>query len=1252
MPFIQILIHLAQISYLRSTSHPIKTLKTGILVKKSLIVITLIIAGVIKLVAQGPSTFEFIENKGQWERQVKFRGQLPAGNFYLEKNGFTVVQHNTDDLLRFLSDHRQIDKSKLALPVTQRPHTRSSTHQIVANTPDTNFSIRSHAYQVQFVGASDNPEIVPDKVLPGASNYIIGNDRSKWASNVKTYQAVLYKNVYPHIDVRYYSENGHLKYDLIVNPGGNVNDIAMRYDGADKISIKNEELIIKTSVGDVKELYPYSYQFDQIHGKQEATCSYKLEGKNTIRFKVNNYSKTSTLIIDPTLIFSSYTGSSVEQWGFTATPGPDGSLYSGGIVFGSGFPVSNGAYKTSYTRGGHMGIDIGILKFSPDGSQRVYATYVGGSNDEFPHSLFCDAQGELVILGRSYSGDYPGTLQGKGGGCDMVVTKLNATGTGIVGSMRIGGPENDGLNIEDQMESRGHKINSLLRNYGDDSHSEVIIDGAGYIYVAGQSQSDSFPIIGNAFQKNKKGQQDGVVLKINPDCNSIVWSSFLGGSANDAAFVLSLRPSTNEIYVAGGTESDDFPGMAAGVLKQTKAKNDIDGYVSIISNDGTTLTKSTYIGTDQVDILYGIQFDRDSYPYVLGVTRGDWKASSNVGYSNPGSKQLIAKLQPDLSGIVYTTVFGSGSAKPNISPVAFLVDRCENVYVSGWGGWYLPPTSSEPDPYDLAGTVGMPVTPNAMKSVSDNRDFYFIVLTRDAGSLLYGSFFGQDGGFGEHVDGGTSRYDQQGVIYQAVCACYGNGLRDYPVSKPYPITPGVWGPVNGTGTNGCNLAAIKIAFNFAGVGSGPKAYINNVVDTVGCVPFTVTFKDTVLDAKSYIWNFGDGSADEKTNSIDITHTFTAVGTYRVRLIAIDSTTCNISDTAYVTIRVRDDPANLAFLTTKLPPCESLAYQFDNTTTFPPGKPFNASSFTWDFGDGTRITPGALSIQHSYTAPGTYKTKLILNDTSYCNSPDSLVKDLRVSPLVKAKFETPPYGCAPYTAVFNNTSLAGVSFTWNFGDGTTSTEVNPVHDYPNVGTYHVSLVAIDSNTCNIIDSTSQDISVYPLPVADFSVAPVPPAVNKPAIFTNLCSGGTKYKWLFGDGDSTIKKTTDTVNHQYNATGTFNACLIAYNDNGCTDTICKPVDAVINPLLDVPNAFTPGRFGRNGYITVSGFGIAKMNWKIYNRWGKLVFETQDRNAGWDGTYRGELQPMDVYAYTLDVEFSDGKKLRKTGDITLIR
>ena len=140
----------------------------------------------------------------------------------------------------------------------------------------------------------------------------------------------------------------------------------------------------------------------------------------------------------------------------------------------------------------------------------------------------------------------------------------------------------------------------------------------------------------------------------------------------------------------------------------------------------------------------------------MGSTTGDWTTTPNVTFINPGAKQFVGKLEPDLSKYVYSTTFGKAGPNPNISPVAFLVDRCENVYISGWGGWLF----ASRDPYGLMGTSGMPVSPNAIKKTTDGRDFYFIVIQKNASALLYATFFGQMDGpesVSEHVDGGTSR---------------------------------------------------------------------------------------------------------------------------------------------------------------------------------------------------------------------------------------------------------------------------------------------------------------------------------------------------------------------------------------------------------------------------------------------------------------------------------------------------------------
>lgn len=1177
---------------------------------------------------------EFVENKGQWDNRVGFRGDFSTGSFFVENKGFTVLLHKAEDLQ--------------ALGERMHGHgpSVSSSLNIKTDPPVLNndrITIHSHAYKVKFLGGADNVRSVPDKILPTYNNYFIGNDKTKWAGDCKIYQAITYPDIYPHIDVRYYSNGGKLKYDIIVHPGGDVSNIAMQYEGADKLEVKNKELLIGTSVGEVKELYPYTYQVNDA-GRKTIECSYQVKG-NVVRFKTKEYSPDATLVIDPTLIFCSFTGSTADNWGYTATPGPDGSFFAGGICFGSGYPVSPGAYQGGFGGGSNEDFigpyDMAIFKFSKDGVNRLYATYLGGSGNEQPHSMICDPQGNLIVAGRSSSPNYPILTPqiGPGGtSTDIVITKFNAAGTALLGSLKIGGSGDDGVNIRAKyVQPAG--ADATRRNYGDDARSEVILDGAGNIYLASCTKSSDFPVTpGTPIQATYAGgRQDGIIAKFNSSLTGVLFASYFGGSGDDACFVLSLNPLTQNIYVAGATTSQNLPGDKTGVLSSTYQGGITDGFVTEIMNDGSGIVKTTYIGTSGNDLVYGIQFDKFGFPYIMGTTTGDW-VPFNASFSNPGGKQFISKLQPDLSANVYTTVFGTNSAIPNLSPIAFLVDRCQNVYVSGWGGGI-----NITQGYPSAGTSGLPeINPLTNIPPPDGADFYFFVMEKNAQSQLFGSHFGQNGGLGDHVDGGTSRFDANGIIYQAICANCGGGAA-------FPTTPGVWAVSNGS--NNCNEAAVKIEMNFAGVGAGVKASINNVpYDTVGCTPLTVDFSDTLQKGKTDYWDFGDGTS-LVTTSYNVTHTYNAVGRYRVRLIAEDSSTCNIRDTAYITIKAGNNKAMLNFTAGKIPPCTNLTYQFTNTSTAS-FTSYGPRSFYWDYGDGSPRDTAALNPPrlHTYPSPGTYKVKLFVRDTSFCNSPDSLEKTVRINQTVKAQFSTPPKGCVPYNAVFVNTSLAGTDFFWDFGDGTTSTLSDPTHLYTATGTYTIKMVATDTSTCNKIDSTFFTITVYPIPVAAFTYLPNPPQNNKKVNFTNGSTGATDYIWDFGDGDTSVEVNPS---HLFNATAIFKTCLTASNNvSGCATTVCQDVPALVVPLLDVPNAFTPGKFGVNGVLAVQGFGIVKMDWKIYNRWGQVVFQTNNRKVGWDGTFKGVLQPMDVYTYTLDVTFSDGKNLKKTGDITLLR
>ncbi len=459
---------------------------------------------------------EFIENKGQWDKQVKFKGDISSGSFLLEATGYKVLLYNKEDLNRVgeYMHHGVAATETRSLSSTSKPGSVQVPDGVGGGNNGA-IPLRGHIYEMRFLNANKDPQILPDKPQNNVSNYFIGNDSTQWARNCRTYQGVTYKNVYPNIDVRYYTSNGVLKYDFIINPGGDVANIAMYFDGADELKIKDGALHIKTSVDEVIEMAPYTYQLID-NNRKEIPCSYEVKG-NIVRFRLAGaYANTSTLVIDPSLVFSTFTGSRTDNWGYTATYDGSGNFYAGGIVFptpSSGFPISNGAFQQSFQGGGKTGepggFDMAIIKFDPTGSNRIYATYLGGNGHEQPHSLVVDNAGNLVVAGRSTSSNYPtkGALKqfGPPGGSswDIVITKLNANGTDIVASVKIGGSGDDGVNIQGKYLVQGSA--SIDRNYGDDARSEVILDNAGNIYMATCTQSLDFPVTAVSSQTKVNG---------------------------------------------------------------------------------------------------------------------------------------------------------------------------------------------------------------------------------------------------------------------------------------------------------------------------------------------------------------------------------------------------------------------------------------------------------------------------------------------------------------------------------------------------------------------------------------------------------------------------------------------------------------------------------------------------------------------------------------------------------------------------
>ena len=1054
----------------------------------------------------------FIENKNQWEEQVEFKLEFTAGNLFLEKDKFSYSFLHPDDLAAFQAlkhDGKNSDKSLY------------------------NLSMRGDAFKVHFVDA--NPAVTTEGLerFGDYKNYFIGNDRSKWASEVWSYQQVKYTELYNDIDLLVYSAGGSLKYEFLVRPGADPNLVAMKYEGASSLSIQDGELHIATAVNEIHEQKPYTYQIK--HGvKTEVTSRFVLNNETqTVSFEFpEGYDPTFPLVIDPTLIFSTYTGSTADNWGYTATYDVNGFLYGGGIVFnGAGYPLSTNPFQMNFGGGdpGPFGYpcDIGLTKYSPDGVNLIFSTYVGGLGNETPNSLVVNSDNELVVFGVTSSNNFPTHTNGfdqsfAGGpldlvnnvieftnGVDIYLLKFSPNGQNLAGGTYVGGTGRDGMNL----------AANLYWNYGDHAKGEVIVDDSNFVYVASSTWSTDFPATTGALQTGLLGSQDGVVFKMDPDLTTMEWATYLGGTTDDAAYSIILDDNNN-IYATGSTSSGDFPGTTGGV--NAAFGGIVDGYVSYIANDGGAIIQSTYLGTSSYDQAFEIDDDANGNIFIYGQSLGFYPVTPATVYNNPNGKQFVHKLNAGLTTTGFSTTFGSGSGMINLVPTALLIDKCENIYISGWGGTV---NSSNGAGSQLGNTTGMPTTSNAYQTSTDGSDFYFMVLGRDADTLLYGSYFGGNGSQ-EHVDGGTSRFDEEGIIYQAVCAgCGGNSL--------FPTTPGVWSTTNNS-TN-CNLGTLKMEFRLAGVEVQitPNSY-------VGCAPLSINFNAPTQSATNLIWHFGDNTTSNDTTP---THTYTQAGVYQLMVIAFDTTTLCLDgrvDTGYGTVTVLDDSIVADFTPNVLSSCDSFVASFTNQT-------LGGLEFFWDFGDNQSSTQQ--NPTHQYAVADTYIVQLVVRDSTACNEFDTTEQEIFfVTTTVALPASEDTFGCSPLTVIFENNSINTTQYLWHFGDGDTSHQFEPSHTYNLMGTYQVLLIAFDTGTCGGVDTAFIDVIVHnDSVIADFSYVTPIDCDSLVVELTNLTQNGADYTWYFDVNVDSSHQFEPT--YTFYDTGVHTIRLIASNDQMC-------------------------------------------------------------------------------------------------------
>jgi len=830
-------------------------------------------------------SFKFWENKGQWDENVLFRSELNRGTVYLEK----------DHLTYFFLDQKQF--------ADRFGHINRGSKRGAGQSAGMEQPISGHAYRINFKKANENTIVEGFEKKRSYSNFFLGNDRTKWKGHVSEFGGVKYENIYPHIDYMLYGYGDGLKYDFVVRPSGRASDIVMDYEGVDELFLKDGKLVITTSVNQIEELAPYAYQI--VEGeKVEVKCNFRLE-HHTLTFEFpEGYKENKELIIDPVLVFSSFSGATgAANWGFTATNDLNSNFILGGTFVWSSsgyFPTTPGAYDTVQD----LARDMVIEKFDSTGQNLVYATFLGSSSNDIPHSLIVDNLNNLIVMGTTghqgigggYVNNFPVTNTssfGGGafyttpnvigmGGADIIVCKLDPTGSSLLASTYVGGSDLSGGTGVD-----GIVTQTVLQfNYGDWVRGDIAIDGANNVYIASCSRSFDFPTTPGAYQSVIGNGTDAVVFKLNPTFTTLMASTFLGGVAADAAYSIELDPLDN-VVICGGTRSADFPTTTGAHIENMIYPGPfppainftaVDGFVSVLSNDLSTLISSTRVGTDNYDQAYFLDIDPIGDIYVYGQTKGNPAVSAGV-YSEPNGKQFVQKLSNDLTTSLFTTVFGSGDTIPDISPTAFMVSDCNDIYLCGWGG----------NENYQGNTFGLTATSTAYKDTTDGNDFYLMVLHQDAEALKYATFFGSTNPVNpDHVDGGTSRFQKNGTVYQAVCAAC-----DAP---EFMTTPGA--AFETVLSAGCSMAAVKFAF--------PDVISSFVPDTnEACIGTSIGFTNYSENAQSYIWDFDDGSlVDTNTNP---THTFMAGGTYIVTLYAIDSTSCNVADSFSVSIEIIDLP---------------------------------------------------------------------------------------------------------------------------------------------------------------------------------------------------------------------------------------------------------------------------------------------------------------------------------------------------------
>ena len=655
--------------------------------------------------AFGRLPLSFEANRGQADESINFLARGP---------GYTLALSPTEAAFALAPQSSQLAESDQPRELVERTavgdlrKAGSSGASYSAPPPPT-------VLRMNLVGANRDAGGAGLDALEGKVNYLIGNDRTQWRTDIPTFGRVRYHEIYPGIDLVYYGNQRQLEYDFVVAPGTDAQMIALEFAGADRVEIEEATGDLLLSLGEniIRQRKPVSYQ-ETNGARRKVESRYAIKDNGRVGFEVGEYDRSAPLIIDPVLVYSTYLGGSDFEEGSDIKVDSAGNAYICGITNSTDFPTANAIQGTFGGRIDDLVARDGfVTKINAAGTAFVYSTYLGGNKDDWCNKIAVDASGNAYVAGETGSANFPtaNAFQATFGGglSDAFITKINAAGNALVFSTYVGG--------------------SIF-----DAGQGIALDSANNVYFTGRTTSDNYPVV-NPIQATYSGGPgaDVIISKLNAAGNALVYSTYLGGNAGadqggfEAGFSIAVDSAGNA-YVAGQTRSTNFP--TANPIQATFGGGfpDGDAFVTKLNATGNALVYSTYLGGSENDIGFEIAVDSAGSAYVSGVARSTNFPTANAFQTalNGPSDAFLTKLNPTGSAFVYSTYFG-GSGDDSANGIA--VNASNEAYLAGG-------TSSTDLP-----------TVNPTQAASGGGIEGFVTRFNAAGSvLLFSTYLGGSGG--------------------------------------------------------------------------------------------------------------------------------------------------------------------------------------------------------------------------------------------------------------------------------------------------------------------------------------------------------------------------------------------------------------------------------------------------------------------------------------------------------------------------